>query len=56
MMEVEIVDCQRKYHALRTRIDQLIEQEGWSITGREPVRLERGAHVLIVKNGSLIDG
>lgn len=56
MMEVEIVDCQRKYHALRTRIDQLIEQEGWSITGREPVRLERGAHVLIVKNGSLVDG
>lgn len=54
-MEVEIVDCQRKYHALRTRIDQLIEQEGWSITGREPVRLERGARVLIVKNGSLID-
>lgn len=56
MMEVETVDCQRKYHELCTRADQLIEQEGWSIIGREPVRLECGAHVLIVKNGNLIDG
>lgn len=56
MMEVEMLDCQRKYHELRTRIDQLIEQEGWSISGRDPVRLAHGIRVLIVKNGSLIDG
>jgi hypothetical protein len=56
MMEIEIVDCQRKYHALRARIDGLIKNDGWSITGREPVRLERGSRVLVVNMGSLVDG
>ena len=45
----------RKYHDLRARIDDLIAQ-GWSITGRDPVRLERAPRVLIVRGRALING
>lgn len=41
--------------ALRSRIDELLAA-GWSITGRDPVRLERGVRVLQVRGGALIDG
>ena len=45
----------RIHHALRAQIDQMISQ-GWSLTGRDPVRLERGPRVLLVRWGALIDG
>lgn len=45
----------RCYHAMRKHIDTLLDQ-GWSITGRDPVRLERFQQVKIVKGGVLIDG
>ena len=45
----------RKYHDLRARIDDLITQ-GWSITGRDPLRLERGPRALIVRGRALING
>lgn len=41
--------------ALRQRIDELLAA-GWSITGRDPVRIERGVRVLQVRGGALIDG
>lgn len=45
----------RKYHDLRARIDDLITQ-GWSITGRDPIRLERAPRALIVRGRALING
>ena len=46
---------QREYAALRAHIDQLIIR-GWSITGREPVRLERdGWPVCEVRHGMLVE-
>ncbi|AOE87618.1 hypothetical protein [Pseudomonas sp. TCU-HL1] len=45
----------RGFHAMRKHIDKLLDQ-GWSITGRDPVRLERHQWVKIVKGGALIDG
>ncbi len=45
----------RKYHALRAHIDKMLA-EGWSITGRDPVRLERASRVLIVRGRALING
>nr|WP_298117385.1 hypothetical protein [uncultured Pseudomonas sp.] len=45
----------RVLHALRQRIDELVAH-GWSISGRDPVRLERGSRVLLVRFGGLIDG
>ena len=45
----------RKYHGLRARIDDLIA-DGWSITGRDPIRLERAPRVLIVQGRALING
>lgn len=45
----------RKYHAMRAHIDKLIA-EGWSISGRDPVRIERGHRVMEVREGVLIDG
>ncbi|MCY1267124.1 hypothetical protein D3C80_330750 [compost metagenome] len=45
----------RGYHAMRKHIDKLLD-EGWSITGRDPVRLELHQRVKIVKGGVLIDG
>lgn len=44
----------RSLHAMRRHIDTLLEQ-GWSITGRDPVRLERQHQVKIVWEGVLID-
>jgi hypothetical protein len=45
----------RIHHALRARIDQLISQ-GWSLSGRDPVRLERdGWPVCEVRYGMLIE-
>lgn len=45
----------RKYHALRAHIDKMLA-EGWSITGRDPVRLERGRVVKVVRGRAVIDG
>ncbi|WP_339521759.1 hypothetical protein [Pseudomonas sp. EA_35y_Pfl2_R111] len=45
----------RQRPALRQRIDELLAA-GWSITGRDPVRIERGVRVLQVRGGALIDG
>ena len=45
----------RCYHAMRAHIDKLLDQ-GWSITGRDPVRLERHQRVKIVRGGVLVDG
>jgi hypothetical protein len=41
--------------AMRVRIDKLLA-DGWSITGRDPVRLERGVQALTVRGGVLING
>lgn len=45
----------RKYNALRAHIDMMIRL-GWSISGRDPVRLERGSRISIVRDGMLING
>ena len=45
----------RCYHDMRRHIDKLLDQ-GWSITGRDPVRLELFHQVKIVKGGVLVDG
>ena len=45
----------RCYHVMRTHIDKLLDQ-GWSITGRDPVRLELHQRVKIVRGGVLVDG
>ncbi|WP_271409355.1 hypothetical protein [Pseudomonas sp. Q1-7] len=45
----------RSFHAMRQHVDKLLEQ-GWSITGRDPVRLERHQRVKIVRGGLLLDG
>ena len=45
----------RQYHDLRARIDDLITQ-GWRITGRDPIRLERGQVVKVVRGRAVIDG
>jgi hypothetical protein len=42
----------RIHHALRARIDQMISQ-GWSLSGRDPVRLERGPRIATVRGGTL---
>nr|WP_286948287.1 hypothetical protein [Pseudomonas sp. UBA6718] len=45
----------RKYHDLRARIGKMLAQ-GWSLCGRDPVRLECCGRVLLVRGGALIDG
>jgi hypothetical protein len=45
----------RCYHDMRRLIDKLLDK-GWSITGRDPVRLERFHQVKIVRGGVLVDG
>jgi hypothetical protein len=40
---------------MRHAIDLLLA-EGWSITGRDPVRIERGAQAKVVRGRALIDG
>ncbi|KFX71279.1 hypothetical protein TMS3_0104970 [Pseudomonas taeanensis MS-3] len=44
---------QRQYHAMRAHIDQLLAK-GWSISGRDPLRLESAGHSCIVRHGMLI--
>lgn len=39
--------------AMRLRITELVK-EGYSITGRDPVRLERGRVVYVVRGGVII--
>ena len=53
-IELEIKDT-RIYPKMRLHIDDLLGK-GWSITGRDPVRLELGVQVKTVRNGVLIDG
>lgn len=45
----------RKNSAMRHAIELLLAK-GWSISGRDPVRIERGPLVRIVRSGVLIDG
>lgn len=45
---------QRKNEAMRQRVDQLIAC-GYSLTGRDPVRLERGRSVKVVRGKVIID-
>lgn len=45
----------RKHAALRVVIDRMIAQ-GWSISGRDPVRLECVGRVMLVRGGVLING
>lgn len=45
----------RVFNDLRVRIDQMIS-DGWSVTGRDPVRLERGVQIKIVRGRALING
>lgn len=47
--------CIRKHHALREQIDKMVRQ-GWSISGRDPVRLECCGRVMLVRGGALING
>lgn len=51
---IELKDT-RKHPAMRLHIEDLLNK-GWSITGRDPVRLEMGVQVRVVRNGVLIDG
>ncbi len=47
---------ERKHHATRARVEQLIS-EGWSIIGREPLLLARGSAKLEVRsNGIIVQG
>lgn len=41
--------------AMRARVDELLSQ-GYSISGRDPVRLERGRVVYVVRGEMLING
>lgn len=46
---------ERKYHATRDRVNEL-ESLGWSITGRDPLVLERAGNRLEVRpNGIIIE-
>ena len=45
----------RQFNELRAHIDQMLS-DGWSITGRDPVRLERGVQIKIVRGRALING
>lgn len=45
----------RKHDALRAQIDKMVKQ-GWSISGRDPVRLECCGRVMQVRGGALIHG
>lgn len=49
-------NCTRKHHATRARVEELLAQ-GWSIAGREPLRLARGRAALEVRaNGVIVAG
>jgi hypothetical protein len=45
----------RKSTAMRLHIKKM-QADGWSITGRDPVRLERGPRVQVVRGEVLIGG
>lgn len=45
----------RKHNELRAKIDTMVRQ-GWSISGRDPVRQECCGRVMLVRGGALIDG
>lgn len=45
----------RENYPMRLKIDQLLSQ-GWSLNGRDPVRLQRGNQIKIVQGKALIDG
>ena len=45
----------RQLADMRARVDQLLI-EGWSIAGREPLRLQRGRSVKVARGRALIDG
>lgn len=44
---------QRRNRLMRRRVDQMI-MDGFSLSGRDPVRLERGTQVYEVRGGLLV--
>jgi hypothetical protein len=44
---------QRRLHSMRKHIDLMVAR-GWSITGREPLRLESAGRTCVVRHGILI--
>lgn len=44
---------QRMYHATRAAVDGLLAL-GWSIAGRDPLRLSRGGAALVVRDNGII--
>ena len=55
MTDLPAIGYTRQYHALRAQIDKMVRQ-GWSISGRDPVRLECCGRVMQVRGGVLING
>lgn len=45
----------RKLTEMRARVTQIVA-EGWSIAGRDPLRLQRGRAVKVARGRALIDG
>lgn len=54
-MNTQHIPENRKHHAMRERVQQLIDS-GWSISGRDPLRIEAAGKVYIVRGGVLING
>lgn len=54
-MNTQHIPENRKYHAMRERVQQLLDL-GWSISGRDPLRIEAAGKVYIVRGGVLING
>lgn len=44
---------QRSLHSMRKHIDRMLAR-GWSITGRDPLRLESAGRTCVVQHGMLI--
>lgn len=54
-MNTQHIPENRKYHAMRERVQQLLDL-GWSITCRDPLRIEAAGKAYIVRGGVLING
>lgn len=55
MSTAQALTERRTNHAMRLRVTELVKQ-GYSITGRDPLRMERGRVVLIIRGGVIING
>jgi hypothetical protein len=47
------VSEQRSLHSMRKHIDLMLAK-GWSITGRDPLRLESAGRTCVIRHGMLI--